>query len=260
MDPYLEDPALWPDVHHRLIAELQTELNLLLRPKYYARVEERVYIADDSDTVAKVVIPDLRIAERPGAFEEWKPGTAPGGTAVVEVAEPIEVVFLDEEIHESRLEVLDRESRKVVTVLEVVSPTNKVLGSRGRESYLEKRREILASDSHWVEIDLLREGTPVALIEGVVRSDYTVYLSRVQRRPRYTVWPIQLYQKLPAIFIPLKGDDPDVHLDLQKVLTSAYERAGYDLMVDYRKDPIPPLPPERREWAEALLHARGQRP
>lgn len=47
MDPYLESPHLWPDVHHGLITEIQHFLNPRLRPNYFARVELRVYIVSD---------------------------------------------------------------------------------------------------------------------------------------------------------------------------------------------------------------------
>ena len=45
MDPYLESPTIWPDVHHRLISEIQSTLNPRLRPQYVARVELRVYFS-----------------------------------------------------------------------------------------------------------------------------------------------------------------------------------------------------------------------
>ena len=75
----------------------------------------------------------------------------------LEVAEPIvATTWFEEEIHEAFLKIIDRESRDVVTVIEILSPTNKVPGSPGRESFEEKRREVMHSPSHWVEIDLLR--------------------------------------------------------------------------------------------------------
>ncbi len=163
MDPYLEDPGLWPDVHHGLISEIQAVLNAQLRPKYHVRVEERVYISDENDPGRAVIIPDLRIADRPGTEAT---SFQPSGVATLEVAEPVEVTTLiDDEIHEARLEVVDRGLRQVVTVIEVVSPTNKIHGSRGRDSYLKKRQEVMRSPSHWAEIDLLRAGVPLRVRE-----------------------------------------------------------------------------------------------
>src|SRR5271166_6063081 len=133
MDPYLEEPGLWPDVHHELISETRALLNTILRPKYYVRIEERVYISDEGDSGRLVMVPDLRIALRPGG--EGSAFVRGGGTAV-DIAEPIEAITLiEEEIRESYVEIVDRVERLVVTVIEVLSPTNKVAGSRGRESY-----------------------------------------------------------------------------------------------------------------------------
>jgi hypothetical protein len=133
MDPYLEEPSLWPDVHHELISETRALLGSTLRPKYFVRVEQRVYISDENDSGRLVMIPDLRIAVPPP-----REGTAflPGGTSVVEVAEPIEAITLiEEEIRDSYIEIVDRVDRSVVTVIEILSPTYKMSGSRGRESY-----------------------------------------------------------------------------------------------------------------------------
>jgi hypothetical protein len=255
MDPYLEEPGLWPDVHHGLISEMQAALNQKLRPKYHVRVEERVYISDENDPGRQLIVPDLSIAER----ERGGPRVAHGTTAAAgaTVAEPVELTTLiEDEIREARLEIIDREHRLVVTVIEVLSPANKVLGSRGRESYLQKRAEVMNSPSHLVEIDLLREGARMAAREVVPPADYYVHVSQKDRRPKGRVWPILLPQRLPAIPIPLHAEDGDVPLDLQQVLASVYNRAAYDLEVDYQKQPVPPLPDHYREWAVGLLRAR----
>lgn len=251
MDPYLEDPGRWPDVHHGLISEMQARLNQALRPKYYARVEQRVYISDENDPGLQVIIPDLRIARTKQGGPHAGRGVAAAGIAAV--AEPVELTTLiEDEIRESRLEVIDREHRLVVTVIEILSPTNKVPGSRGRESYLQKRAEVMKSPSHFVEIDLLREGLPMTARELLPPADYYVHVSRSDRRPKGRVWPILLPQRLPVIPIPLRSEDGETPLDLQAVLSTAY-----DLDVDYRHEPVPPLPDDYREWLDRLL--RDQR-
>jgi hypothetical protein len=257
MDPYLENPGLWPDVHHRLISVVGDQLGAQLRPKYYVRIEERVYLSDENDPYRAVIIPHLRIAEQAALA-----GTAfqPSGVATLEAAEPVEVTTLiDEEIHEAFLEVIDREQRQVVTVIEVVSPTNKWPSARGQADYQKKRQEVLNSPSHWVEIDLLRAGRPLVLRELLPACDYTVHVSRVERRPKGQVWPIRLAQRLPVVEIPLRAGDPDARLDLQQALTIVYDRAAYDLEIDYRAAPVPPLTGEAAAWADALLRSRGLR-
>jgi hypothetical protein len=256
MDPFLEEPGLWPDVHHGLISQMQAELNQMLGPKYFVRVESRVYISDEDDPGRTVIIPDLRVSDRPPAPPP--PGAEPGQNTLAVVEPLILTTLVEEEIREAFLEVRDRTTRQVVTVIEVVSPSNKVAGSRGRESYQQKRREVVNSASHWVEIDLLRAGVP--LIPAVAgRGDYFVHVSRANLRPRGMVWPIHLPQRLPVILIPLLPDDPDARLDLQPVLETVYARGAYDRVIDYRAEPVPPLPPQHATWADALLRGKGLR-
>lgn len=254
MDPYLEDPGLWPDVHHGIISESQAQLNRLVGPKYVVRVEERVYIADDDDSEHPFRFPDLRVAEKPG--RSGKPTTE---EEVTMAAKPLTLTTIDnEEVAEARLEVIDREGYEVVTVIEVVSPSNKKLGSEGRASYLKKRKEVLLSNCHWVEIDLHRAGTPV-FRHRRVKTPYFVHVSPADLRPKGHVWPIVLREPLPAITIPLRKKDGEVALDLQQVLNSAYDRAAYDRTIDYNREPVPPLSADDAAWADALLREKGLR-
>jgi hypothetical protein len=144
-------------------------------------------------------------------------------------------------------------------VIELISPTNKVPGSRGQTSYQQKRREVLSSPSHWVEIDLLRGGLSFVLREVLPPCEYTVHVSRVERRPKGKVWPIRLSQRLPLVPIPLRPTDPDAPLDLQQVLSTAYDRAAYELEINYRPDPVPPLAAAEAAWADELLRGKGLR-
>jgi len=257
MDPYLESPALWPDVHHEVISEVRAFLTKRLRPRYFVRVELRVYVSDDDDTGRRALVPDLRIGDA-GEDKGSLPLTAPA--SAVATIEPITMTkLLDEEIHEAFLEIEDLDLHRVVTVLEVVSPTNKIAGSQGRASYLGKRYRVLGSDCHWVEIDLLRSGSPLIPRRYRSLADYCVHISRTEQRPESKAWPLRLEQRLPVVPIPLKPGDTDVSLDLQEILESVYDRAGYDITIDYRKPPAVPLTPSQEAWADALLKAKGLR-
>jgi hypothetical protein len=257
MDPYLERPGLWPDVHLGLISEIQASLNRLVRPKYHVRVEERVYISDEDDPGRVAIVPDLRVEARRG-HEARTNGAAP--EPLLEAAEPVVITTLiEDEIHEPRLEVVDVGQRAVVTVIEILSPMNKIAGSRGRASFESKRRDIMNSPTHWVEIDLLRTGKRFSARERIPACDYVVHISPAPLRPKGLVWPIQLSQRLPVVPIPLLPPDPEAGLDLQEVLNTAYDRAGYDLAVDYRSEPVPPLNAESAEWAHRLLVERRLR-
>ena len=74
MDPYLEDPSLWPDVHHGLISEMQAVLNRQLRPQYHVRVEERVYISDENDPGRKAIIPGVAQKRGQEPIAKWPEG------------------------------------------------------------------------------------------------------------------------------------------------------------------------------------------
>lgn len=258
MDPYLEEPGLWPDVHHELISGIRAQLNGLIRPRYVARVEERIYVSDEDDPGRRTLVPEVRVNEVGSQGQSG--GPAPVASPATGDESLLVTTLIEEEISEARVEVIEALTREVVTVIEVVSPTNKVPGARGRESYQRKRRAVMTSHCHWVEIDLLRAGTPTFSRELLPPCEYVVHVSRVEQRPRGRVWPVRLRNRLPVIPIPLRDSDPDVPLDLQGILATAYDRAGYDVSVDYRREPEPPLPPDLAAWADQLLRERGLRP
>lgn len=256
MDPYLEHPAHWRGVHTNLIVAIQDLLNPLLRPRYTTWVEERVYLAPDDDpAVEQERISDVRInrTRRPGRAR----GASAGGVAVTE---PVVVTTLrEEEVRERRVEVRATDTRDLVAVIEVVSPSNKVPGSAGSASFNAKRREVTGSTAHWVEIDLLRRGTTLNARKRLPPDEYCVHVSPADLRPVGRVWPIRLTTPLPAVGIPLRGDDPEVVLDMAAMIDSVYDRGAYDLKIEYAKPPVPPLPPDLARWADALLRKKKLR-
>ena len=178
LDPYLEGSSLWPDVHHGLISEMQAVLNRQLRPQYHVRVEERVYISDENDPGRKAIVPDLGQKRGQEPIAKW-----PGGCSALLVPDPfsellILTTLIEDEIHEARLEVIDTNQQAVVTVIELLSPPNKIHGSRGRASYEQKRGEVMNSSSHFVEIDLLREGVLPAGSHRAARQAGILFLCR----------------------------------------------------------------------------------
>jgi hypothetical protein len=250
MDPYLEDPGLWPDVHSRLINVASELLLSQLRPRYFVQIEERVYVADETDEGRDVIVPDIHIRQLPSSSKPQP--TARGGIAVaagIEIDAPWTL-----EIHESRLAIFDREQQRVVTVIELLSPTNKVRGSSGKRSYDEKKREILLSQTSLVEIDLLREGTPIYTGSEAKDADYLVQVGRwTSERRRRTLFPIKLAERLPTIPIPVRSGDEDAALDLQLAIDTVYDRAGYDLRIDYAKEPTPPMRADHARWVRDVL-------
>jgi hypothetical protein len=257
MDPYLEHPGRWPDVHHRLISIASDLLVEQLRPKYYVRIEERVYLSDEYDPGRAVLVPDIKITANGNA--KLVSSHRPDQGAVATVEPVMATTLIEEEIHEARLEIIDREMRSVVTVIEILSPANKISSSHGEKSYREKRLEVMHSPTHFVEIDLLRAGPRIEIQESIAAHDYLVHVSRAQQRPKGELWPIPLEAALPAINIPVRPEDPEAILDLQIVLNTAYHRAAYDLDIDYRSEPVPTLTPRLAAWADRLLKSKNLR-
>lgn len=262
MDPYLEAPELWPDVHHGLISEIQAALNCKLRPDYRAMVEERVYISDESDPGRSALVPDVAIIAPSGSNGKTAfPLNDIDVESDIAVAEPlVATTMIDEEIREGRIVIFDSVGRQVVTVIEVLSPSNKTVGARGRSEYESKRREVLQSPAHLVEIDLLRNGAPIYAGQTLPTHDYLVHVSKRGERPKGLLWPIRLTQRLPAIKIPLLLKDPDVELDLGLVLNSVYDRAGYDMVINYSEPPRVPLSEQNATWAKSWLSKHLSKP
>lgn len=249
MDPYLENPQFWPGVHNSLIIYLRDQLQPLLRPRYVAAVEERVYV----EGTDRQYVPDALIQQ-----QSTRPRRS-GGAAVAEMEEPLIVQSPGPEIHESYIEILDLSSgQKIITVIEVLSPGNKFPG-KGRDSYLAKQRDVLYSNAHLVEIDLLRFGphvlaVPHSLIQGRAVYDYLVCVNRAMPpRASYELYPHHLREPLPRFGIPLADDDSDVPLDLQASFARTYEAGAYLDRIDYSRPCQPPLSPDDQEWANELI-------
>lgn len=258
MDPYLEHPALWPDVHNSLIAALRDELAPLLRPRYVVRIEERTYVADP-DGLVLVGVPDVTVSTRPAASPS-PPGLEPAATAASGAsATGIAVqVPLPSVIRETWLEVRLPAGGQVVTTIELLSPTNKLAGE-GRRLYESKRNLVLGSPTSLVEVDLLRAGEPMPLRGVASRGAYSVLVSRGDRRPSATLFPFGLRDPIPPFGVPLRPGEPEPEVRLRELLDRLYDRASYDLTVDYTGDPVPPLAEPDRTWAEQLLVGAGRR-
>ena len=249
MDPYIESQE-WSDFHASFVPAIREALMPRLRPKYEARVERRVYVEHVEDVPPRIIVPDATVLEQ----EEWHPDDR-GGTAVAAVASIAPVlcaVPLREERREAFLTVREIETRKVVTVLECLSPDNKRRGSRGRRKYLRKREQVLHSPAHLVELDLLRGGERLPMLDPLPAADYYALVCR-GRRLKAEVYAWRLRDRLPVIPIPLAGDDPDVPLNLQEVFSLVYDRAGYDYTLRYDQPLDPALDEPAASWAREVV-------
>jgi Protein of unknown function (DUF4058) len=249
MNPYLESPELWSEFHSRMIVAIADALDTTLSQAYRVAVEKRVYLTQGEETIL-IGIPDVSVTATPQA----NTGTA---TAMVYdrpkviATEPMVVeIPLAEEVQERYLEIREIATGRVVTVIELLSPKNKRPGD-GRDAYSQKRQRIMLSQTHLVEIDLLRSGDPLPMV-GAATSDYRILVSRSDRRPKAQLYAFSLRQPIPAIQIPLAADTA-VTLDLQPLLHQIYDRARLALAIDYQKPPIPKLSSDDRAWLNATI-------
>jgi hypothetical protein len=166
------------------------------------------------------------------------------------------IVPIPEQIREVYLEVHLIETGEVITVVEILSPTNKRSGE-GRQLYLAKRLAVLGTLTHFVEIDLLRGGERPPLMREPVVRDYRIMVSRAEQRPRVEVYPFGIREPIPRFQLPLQSREEEPVIDLQRILQEVYDRAGYDLVVDYTVEPVPPLSDEDARWADVLLGTQG---
>lgn len=174
---------------------------------------------------------------------------------------------MQEQIYETQgprssfIEIIDvRTSSRVITVIEVLSLTNKLPG-KGQDAYRNKQRELIDGGVSLVEIDLLRSGQRVLSVDRIPESHRTTYQMCVRRRCRpleAEVYRVHIREPLPTIRIPLRPTDADVPLNLQAILDMAYRNGGYE-DTDYKRDPVPPLEKADAEWADELLRSKGRR-
>lgn len=256
MDPYLEDPHYWQDVHQRLITYLCDDVQTKLPPRYVARIGERVYVQEPE----KVMYPDMLIREQRTPRRRVPRSEGGVATTVMKRDEPEVLTVNAQEMREPFIEIRTVDGR-LVTVIEVLSHTNKMKGSDGRKLYLEKQAQILRSNVHLLEIDLLRAGEhtvaiPLALMVELPYHHYRVVLSRANERQKLEVWVVPITKRLPRISVPLLSPDPDVVVDLQALFDRCYNNGGYARFLRYDHDPPPPLHPDDLAWVRKLLKRR----
>lgn len=263
MDPFIEGQA-WAEFHTDFVVALREALMPQLVPRYVARIEQRVIVeptAASPTSEERFIVPDVFIVEELPA-----PSAATIATALTAVAEAVQVVpeltgrvqevhlaeVPDEEVRERFVEIRVRETGELVAVIEVLSPANKRKGSVGRTLYLRKRRELLYSRVHLVELDLLRGGERMPMV-AAPPTDYVALVSRWEWRPKAVAIGWTLRDALPPLPVPLKGRDEWVKVDLQQVFSTVYDRGGYRYLLDYRRPVEPPLSDTDKAWVEATL-------
>ena len=254
MDPYLEG-YLWPDVHHRLATQISDQLMPMLRPRYVARIEIQVVQDTTPEADIGIMYPDVEVVRAYQRDSELPPASTSMGARTAE-ALPItptslSVPLLDVEVRLARVEIRDTAHNRLVTSIEILSPVNK--REPGLSKYREKRRQPRAADVHILEIDLLRRGQRPLVHPRIPPSAYRITLIRAAARCA-DIWSLRLQDTLPIVPIPLRAPDADIPLDLATAFTTIYDRAAYDLSLNYAEPPPPPpLSAEEQGWVRQRL-------
>jgi hypothetical protein len=220
MDPYLEDEKLWPSFQHHLVHALHQLLLPGLMDRYRARISQRHYVSEQA------------------LF-----------TSVIR-----------EEHTEALIEIRQRVDGRLVTLLEVMSPANKMCDA-GRQAYLARRAEAKTARANLVEVDLVLQGSPLVDYqrEGLPNWDYAVFVSRAAQQDRYEIFPATLPKRLPKFRLPLAADDRDTVIDLQAAVARAYDQGDFGKHINYDRDPNTKLSDENREWLRQRLHEQKKR-
>jgi Protein of unknown function (DUF4058) len=244
MNPYLEQDDAWHDFHKRFLPAAAEVIGAQVQPDYIVKIDEHVYVHELPHEPRRLLgRADLAVAP---AHNLGEPQPAVG---LLDAPSRVRLPAVDVE-HEAFIEIRDRRSRELVCVVELLSPSNKRPGP-DREQYLAKRRQILNSPAHLVEIDLLRGGTAMPS-EDRPSCTYSVMVSRAGDRPVAGFWTIGLRDRLPMIPIPLRAPHADARLDVQALLDRIYDAAGYQFYI-YEGTPSPGLAQDDVAWSRQFL-------
>lgn len=248
MDPYLESPEFWPDFHSTFVNCWREAIAGVLPDGYEARIDERVNLVEIppseqwESAIVKRVHLDIAISQQ-------HPASAPtGGVAAVSTVEPVTIplVMEFEEVRETYIKILHRADRSLITVLELLSPTNKT--DIGYGDFMSKQAALLRQRVHLVELDLLVGGTRLMTAVPLPPAHYYAIIARVDRRPDGDVYAWTVRDPLPMIPVPLKAPDQDVLVDLAPVFATAFERGRYAQSLRYGALPHLPLPADELAW------------
>lgn len=257
MNPYLENPTTWPNLHSRLIVAIANLLGPKVRPKYRVVVEEAVYRRDESDQAVLIGVPDVSVRFSGASGSELEEALSEGNVAVASPEPVVVTVPMPDVVRQRYLEIRSLRTSDVITVIEILSPVNK--RGMGRQKYESKRLEILESQTHLVEIDLLHEGRAMPVLNYEQTSHYRVLVSESDNRPQAQLYPFNLQQFIPTFWLPLKPEDEAIAINLKPLLDDIYELSGYDLDINYGQDPVPKWPESELAWIDQQLKSQNLR-
>ena len=220
MDPYLEGDAIWPAFQHQLVACLYQIVLPGLVDRYRARIGQRCYHSE----------------------------------------QPMFTSIIREQHQEEFIEIRQRADNKLVTLIDAVSPINK-LRPQGRAAYIETRKQARLQNANIVEIDLVLQGQPMLDYsrDGLPEWDYAITVTRCTQPDRYEIYTTTLQKRLPRFKIPLAPDDRDTVLDLQASFARCYEQADFGAQIDYKSEPPMKMAEDDVKWLGEVLRLQKLR-
>jgi hypothetical protein len=263
MDPYIEACHLFEDFHSKLISEIERYLSAHVPDRYVVRTPERTYLAvaqAESGDMPRYFVPDVAVASRRGPKRiARKPKGSAQAAAGQMLSMPVLMrALVKSEYREPFIEIRQGDAEhKLVTGIEVLSPSNKRPNTKGWRLYQRKRLSFLSGHANLVEIDLLRGGRRMPMVSPWPDSPYYLLVCRKKQSHRCEAYPAYLTEPLPPIPIPLAPPDPDINLDIQPFVEAIYTRSRYERDIDYRHPLSPPLDSDEQAWLDERLRERA---
>jgi hypothetical protein len=258
MDPYLEDPDLWPGFHNALADRTCETLNRQLPVAYFAQLEARSELGIVGEPPDRIAYSDVSVRRAAGETPA-RGGVATLPSTRTEISPSVSWAVERDLVELTSVSIRAAKSREVVTWVEILSPANKQRGP-DRRSYLRKQADIFDSQASLIELDLLRSGARTwdePEFEGRLRTltpppDYLIVVNRAWERGRWLqlqAFPLSVRDTLPCIPVPLRRGEAELPLDVQAVFQLAYDAGPYRRgAVDYAQPPAPPVPRETAAW------------
>jgi hypothetical protein len=260
MDPYIEECGLWGDFHTHLLDKICEQLADATPQHYLVRAGERSYIVlvEGEGKNTHPFVPDVSVTTP----RSKKNSPRKGGAVVAGPdagAEPVTLrAFIEEEHRESFVEIYETEpGQRLVTCLEVLSPSSKRPGTTGWDLYQRKRQSLLLGNVNLVEIDLLRGGQRMPMLDPWPDSPYVLLVAKARKPQLCRAWRGHFRRALPTIPVPLAKPDPEITLNLQPLIEGIYQRYRYGQSIDYARPLTPPLDAEQSAWLERQLRERA---
>ncbi|HTU18628.1 MAG TPA: DUF4058 family protein [Gemmataceae bacterium] len=251
MDPFIEACGLWEVFHTNLTSHIAIQLADTVPERYVVRTGERSYLVlvQSEGKKEHPFLPDVSVTTP----RSRKKGGKKGGTAVAEPASETKPhvlrAFIEEEHREAFVEIYETgPEMRLVTSIEVLSPSNKRPNSEGWDLYQRKRQSLLLGRVNLVEIDLLRGGQRMPMLDPWPNSPYVLMVARARKTDACLVWEGHFQEPLPAIPVPLAKPDPDLSVSLQSLLDTIYRRFRYEQSINYTMELTPPMTPDEAAW------------